>query len=205
MLTGGRLPLVGGNLCLDFVNTTGARGRAKPRERLLSYSDALAWGRRARILSAHEQRGSDRLARRRPHAAARWLRRVVEFREQLYAVLLAIATGGRPRASDLRALNVWWRGLADRQSLVLGHDGLEFRLRPPSRPLDGLRWPIAESAISLVTSAEMGGVKKCEECDWLFLDSSKNRSRRFCKTLCGDRARARRYYSRHRSDRRRPV
>jgi predicted RNA-binding Zn ribbon-like protein len=66
--------------------------------------------------------------------------------------------------------------------------------------MDSLLWPIVASAVDLLTSGDIADVKKCDECDWLFLDSSKNRSRRFCKTVCGDRARARRYYARHRAD-----
>jgi predicted RNA-binding Zn ribbon-like protein len=67
--------------------------------------------------------------------------------------------------------------------------------------LHRLLWPIAESAAELLTSQEVSSIRLCEapDCDWLFLDNSRNRSRRWCDMkICGNREKARRHYRRSR-------
>jgi predicted RNA-binding Zn ribbon-like protein len=66
-------------------------------------------------------------------------------------------------------------------------------------PLEQLIWPIAQAAAELLTSDELRLVRFCEapDCEWLFLDHSRNGSRRWCDmTTCGNRAKARRHYQR---------
>src|SRR5262245_35924984 len=83
------LPLVGGSLSLDFVNTTGARASAAPRERLTCYSDLLTWGQRANILDVKTARRLRRAAASRKAEAASALRRAHLVREDLYELLSA--------------------------------------------------------------------------------------------------------------------
>jgi predicted RNA-binding Zn ribbon-like protein len=60
-----------------------------------------------------------------------------------------------------------------------------------------LRLRIVEAAVALLVSDAMRRVKACPTCGWLFLDVSKNRSRRWCSMdTCGAVAKARRYYRR---------
>ena len=66
---------------------------------------------------------------------------------------------------------------------------------------DVLWWPVAQAAADLLISDELKLVRWCEapDCEWLFLDRSRNRSRRWCDmTSCGNRAKARRHYERTR-------
>jgi predicted RNA-binding Zn ribbon-like protein len=60
-------------------------------------------------------------------------------------------------------------------------------------------WPIASSAADLLTSERLKKVRLCEAktCTWLFLDESRNHSRRWCDMkVCGNREKARRHYQR---------
>jgi predicted RNA-binding Zn ribbon-like protein len=60
-----------------------------------------------------------------------------------------------------------------------------------------LLWPIALSALELLTSPQLIRVKKCAGCPWVFLDQSKNLSRRWCAMDdCGTHEKIRRYVSR---------
>ena len=72
--------------------------------------------------------------------------------------------------------------------------------------LDQPIWAIVRSAADLLTSAELlRSVRQCgaDDCQWLFLDTSKNRSRQWCSmTSCGNREKARRHYERVRTQRR---
>lgn len=55
------------------------------------------------------------------------------------------------------------------------------------------------SAMRLLEPARLGRVKICPNCHWLYLDESRNRSRRWCDmTVCGNRAKAQRHYRRNR-------
>ena len=60
----------------------------------------------------------------------------------------------------------------------------------PDRPL----WPVAAAAVDLLRSDRLDRVKVCGNCDWLFVDASRNRSRRWCSMdECGAHVKMRRY------------
>jgi predicted RNA-binding Zn ribbon-like protein len=74
--------------------------------------------------------------------------------------------------------------------------------------LDQMLWPVVHDAAGLLTSEELDRVGQCDDdrCGWLFLDTSRNRSRRWCSMEdCGNRAKARRYYERKRAVRKRET
>jgi predicted RNA-binding Zn ribbon-like protein len=194
------IPLVGGSLCLDFVNTTGARASAAPRERLTCYSDLLTWSQRAGILDAKTAGRARRTAAIRQDDAAKALRHARRFREDLYELLSAFADGRRPPASAVGRLAAHWRVARRNQELVLGQSGLELRTVTNEMDLAGLISPVVVAAVDLLTSRQLRLITRCAECDWLFLDTSKNGTRRWCKSTCGNRARSRERYEReHRS------
>ena len=63
----------------------------------------------------------------------------------------------------------------------------------------GILWPVAESAAELLTLGRCPAIRDCRapDCEWLFLDHSRNRSRRWCDMKsCGNRQKARRHYQR---------
>jgi predicted RNA-binding Zn ribbon-like protein len=65
-------------------------------------------------------------------------------------------------------------------------------------PLDAAT---ARSALMLATFAEPERLKICPNCQWLFLDRSRNRSRTWCDmTVCGNRMKANRHYRRQKKD-----
>ena len=71
--------------------------------------------------------------------------------------------------------------------------------------LDRPLWPIARDAAELLIDREARGrVRLCaaDDCDWLFLDLTRNRSRQWCDMkICGNRAKVRAYYRRKRATR----
>src|SRR5207248_11011958 len=65
--------------------------------------------------------------------------------------------------------------------------------------LDWIVWPVLRSAADLLTSEEIHLLRQCasQTCSWLFLDTSKNHSRRWCDMQnCGNRAKVNRHYER---------
>jgi predicted RNA-binding Zn ribbon-like protein len=94
-------------------------------------------------------------------------------------------------------------GIAPRPSLGIAPSGGGFAWEwyEVDGALDLPVWIVARSAADLLMSADLTRVRKCasEKCDWLFLDASRNRSRRWCDmAVCGNRAKARRNYARRR-------
>jgi predicted RNA-binding Zn ribbon-like protein len=199
-----RFKFRGGVPCLDFVNTLAWRLTDCPVEYLLSYEDLLAWGRQASLLTLDEKEVLSRCATMDPEEARGTLSRAFALREAVHGVLSA-AIAGEPQDEDaLAALNhelsealsrlrvapvagdtyvwAWERG---------GEDG--------GGPLERPLWPVARSAAELLTSAKLGRVKVCggEGCGWMFLDESRNASRKWCESRdCGNRERVRQYLAR---------
>jgi predicted RNA-binding Zn ribbon-like protein len=103
---------------------------------------------------------------------------------------------------DLRTLN---RAIGR----AMSHAGLtpsrgRFEWSWPEAPLDldRVSWWVARSAAELLTSPDLTFVRECAgyDCGWLFMDTTKNRSRRWCNmSTCGNRAKGRRHYERRRA------
>ncbi|HKV46396.1 MAG TPA: ABATE domain-containing protein [bacterium] len=195
-----KFEFVGGRLCLDFVNTLNG-SRARPDERLLSYRDLVAWGRQAGVLTDPEARRLAQAGLRRPEEAAKALADAVALRETIYRIFAAGCEGRAPDRADLAVLNAALpRAFAHLRVSPQGEDyAWEWAV---DDALDRMVWPVARSAAELLVSDEASRVGRCgqENCDWLFFDTSRNHSRRWCTMRgCGNRAKARRYYARKKS------
>jgi predicted RNA-binding Zn ribbon-like protein len=118
----------------------------------------------------------------------------------LYRVFSAIAQEKKPVADDLQLISECTREALRHRELVPLNGGYGWQWRSDLKnPFDRLLWPMAQSAADLLTSPELKIVRFCEapDCEWLFLDHSRNRSRRWCDMkICGNRQKARRHYRR---------
>ncbi len=198
------LPLIGGAFCLDFTNTAHGRGTADHTDNLVDYAALIAWARHAGAIGTGEADALLKAAERRPRAAEAVRRRAVALRECLHRCFLALHRGARPDPRDLEGIN---RELA--QALPharLAPEAQGFTWSWDAAPaLDRVLWPILRSASQLLTAPELPRVKQCagRACSWLFLDTSKNGSRRWCEMeVCGSRSKARAYYARHKGGKR---
>ncbi|HVO43023.1 MAG TPA: ABATE domain-containing protein [Aggregatilineales bacterium] len=183
-------------LCLDFCNTGEDRTENYVGELLGSYSGLLNWSVQAGLLTGSQASRLDALAAANPAAANRVYQRAVTLREALYRQFSALA-GSRDLASeDLKILNdVLAQALGHRQ-VQRTESGFAWAWQRPGDDLDQMLWPVALSAAELLTSPEVSRVHECGNgnCSWLFLDLSRNHSRRWCKMeSCGNRVKARRF------------
>jgi len=192
--------LVGGDVALDLVNTGSRREGGPFRERLHTYADLVTWAVRVELIGAEEGARLRAAAAARPDEASRVLERARALRETVYRVFAAEARGDAPSPEDLAALSEAAADAASRRVLAAGRPGYEFAW-PQWEALERLLWPIAMSAAELLISDDLARVKECatDNCNWLFVDMSRNRSRRWCDMKdCGNRAKARRHYARRR-------
>ena len=194
--------MVGGRLCLDFANTVHSYDNDDPRDELKSYADLVAWSRQAGVLTDREARRLLREAAEHPVKANAALERGKALRNAIFRIFAAVAGEDAPQRDDLATLN---SALAEamRQSRVVATvDGYAWGWAEDANGLEQMLWPIARSAADLLTSNELDRTRECggDLCTWLFMDTSKNRSRRWCDMKgCGNRAKSRRHYERKRA------
>ncbi len=196
-----KITFIGGRSCLDFVNTTGNRSGTVPRERLTGYCDLIVFGKRTGLLRRTRGRAAGSLVAVRPRTAERALARMLRLREVLYRLFLSALQRRPASAADLRAFNAEHQDASRHRRLTWSQAAPAWTLAAPADELEVMRWDLVASAAELLGSADLARVRKCGECDWLFLDTSKNQRRRWCKKTCGDRVKARRYYRRKRRSR----
>jgi predicted RNA-binding Zn ribbon-like protein len=108
---------------------------------------------------------------------------------------------------DLAAFTPFFEKALRSARLVRKGQGYDLGFEP-GRTLDGMLAPIAWSAVELLRGGELDRVKTCgkESCGWLFVDRSRNRSRRWCDMSdCGNAEKARRFHQRRAGRSRPPV
>lgn len=188
-----------GKLALDFANTVDWHASDHPEESLHRYEDLVAWGLKAGTVSSDEASALRRSAAREPEVAGAILEQARALREVIYRIFAGVAGDRAPDPSDLAALNAALGDALPHLALAPESGGFAWVWRETGGALERVLWPVAKSAAVLLTSDVLDRVRQCadENCGWLFLDMSKNRSRRWCDMKsCGNRAKARRYYAR---------
>jgi len=186
-----------GQVSLDLANTVDWRTSEQRKELLNSFADLVRWGRHVGIVTDIEARRLTRAAGAHAAEANRVLMRTLDLRETLFRIYSAITRGRRPNSSDLEILN---RELADAFShLRIGpsQEGYRWEWVGTEINLSRILWSVARAAGDFLTSNDLKMLRECpgEGCAWLFVDTSRNRTRRWCSMeVCGNRAKARRHY-----------
>jgi predicted RNA-binding Zn ribbon-like protein len=177
------IELVGNALCLDLANTVNVRPVAS-RDWLGTLDDASGW---ARAVGRPLDRPVTEPELREAHA----------MREVVFRVFQPLAHGERSPSSDLDALAGIYSAAVGASRLRWNGGGYVLAWTGP-RTFRTLCWEAAVSAVDLLRAGPLDRLGECPSCSWLFLDTSKNRRRRWCSmATCGSRDKARRYYERH--------
>lgn len=181
------LSLRGGRICLDYVNSVDPREPAGT-DFLPDYASLIAWSKRVRLLERSELAEIAAQAQASPRKAAHAHRRAIELRELLYPTLRALAEGSAPPGVTFEQhRRLIWRG-----------GRWEWRVMPAGM-LERPAQVVLDDALDLLASEAHVGKCHGDRCGWLFLDTSKNHSRRWCSMdSCGNRAKSQRHYERHR-------
>lgn len=194
--------LYGGIACLDFANTLDGRATPRPEEHLPTYAALVGWAEYAGLIDSSSALTPARSA---PASADAVRRTALELREAIFQVFSATGRGGVAPAGALATVQA---GYADAMANArLAADGDRFDWEFDGDAPDRAWWPVAVSATRLLTTGPLDRVKVCASetgCIGLFLDTSKNRSRRWCTMDgCGIVAKVQRQATRRRSTRRR--
>lgn len=187
--------------CIRFTQTVGWEARDSQEERLADYGGLVDWCRERGIISADHADEALAQASKRPEEARAAVEDARALRLAIYRTLTAVGANRDPDPDSLEELNAYLqRGLPARR-LTVTPEGAEWTWQLDPVRLDRLLAPIAWSAASLLTSPEVERLSLCaaDDCGWLFIDASRNRSRRWCDMSdCGNRAKVRRFRSRQR-------
>jgi predicted RNA-binding Zn ribbon-like protein len=200
-VVGGYPRLLGGRLCLNYVNTLDPRAGDAPRDFLNAYADLAGWALHAGILTGVQARAIVAASEAQPAFADAIFKQGIELREAMHRVFLASAHGEMPIAADLEGIREAYSTALAHAHLTPREGGYEW-VWPEENALERPLWAAARSAVDLLTSPEIGRVKECANhgCGWLFLDTSKNGSRRWCSMEgCGSQVKMRRQYARRRA------
>jgi predicted RNA-binding Zn ribbon-like protein len=193
----GNLKLLGGKLCLDFINTLDWRGTDSPVEFLNTYQDLFVWSRHVGICALKDSRHLKILVKRSTSEARIVHRRAITLRETLYRIFSNISRNKNPLKRDLADFNQLLSGSMQDSQIVRTRNGYAWDTNGSKSRLDWILNPVIRSAAELLVSDELHNIKSCADpaCGWLFLDVSRNKRRRWCDMQdCGNRAKASRFY-----------
>jgi predicted RNA-binding Zn ribbon-like protein len=193
------LELVGGALCLDFVNTINSRLNPE-HDYLIHYSDLAGWANKVGILSTTQSNQLQKRAKQNVAEAENASHAARALRELLYRLLSNSAKESEPSKQDM-GLFMRSYGEAISHGQLLKNEDHFTTVWKVDEAFDSVLWQIIHSAGELLLSRELGQVKECPGCGWLFLDTSKNQSRRWCSmNTCGARDKMRRYHKSRRTN-----
>ena len=199
-----RFDFDGGALCLDFANTVEWHAGEHPDDKLHNYTDLVAWAEAAAVLSpAHAERLRE-MALKQPELAKAAFDRAINFREAIYRLFVAVTERKPFQEDDLAFLNEALGESLSHLQVVPSSARFEWGWVESPPRFDQLLWPVARSAGELLISDELARVSQCADdrgCGYLFVDMSRNRSRRWCSMeSCGNRAKAHRHYQRRQKE-----
>jgi predicted RNA-binding Zn ribbon-like protein len=200
------LPLVGGHPALDLVNTV-ERGRGERRDHLTDPPALLTWALRAGLVDHGEARAVADSWERDPAAGPATLAAVREGREVLHRALLAAIGVEPPDPGGLERLRERWVAALGRARLAPDPGrATAARLVVGTEPATMIADRAAVGAVELLRGPDLARLRRCPPeaggCGWLFLDRSRNGSRRWCRMAdCGTTVKARRLTERRRAAR----
>jgi predicted RNA-binding Zn ribbon-like protein len=194
-----RFEFVSGALCLDYANTIHNFRAHEGEDDLHSISDLLLWAHEAGLLSSAEH---DRLAAqcgRSSREGAAALKKAIAIRDLLLSIFVGIANGqtiSRQQLSDLNSALAEAPGMLQ----VRRSSGqLQTEWKGTADGFERVLFAVLRSAAELLANERLQRVRECAaaNCTWLFVDESRNHSRRWCDMrACGNRMKARRHYKR---------
>ena len=189
-----KLPSLGGDLSLDFVNTVHDRHEEPLRDLLQNYLDLVTWVYYADAISDSQKEFLLKIGCENQCSADQIYKDALQLRETFYEFILTVINQDEVSATNIQLINQWLSKAFSNLELAQlnGHFVLDWNAE--NFELESVLWPIIRAFADLVTSEDINHIKQCGNCGYLFVDNSKNKSRRWCSMeICGNRVKARRF------------
>ncbi|MBC9794689.1 CGNR zinc finger domain-containing protein [Sinomicrobium weinanense] len=198
---GGTYKVIGGNLCFDFVNTISWRDTDLPHEWLDSLDNLLIWTQLVKVFDEDQVKKLKTEILNMPNGEEKYLTDLIELRELLNRIFVAIIDAKSPSEKDLKIFNQHVSNAYTKNMIV--ENKLKFHLEI-SEKVDlsqRLTDKIVLSAVEVLTQVKLKRIKKCFSCHWLYEDVSRNNSRRWCVMEdCGNRYKVNQFNKRRKSE-----
>ena len=190
------LTLIGGELALDFANTSSGRGGPKHQEHLIGAQNVVDWAAHARVLPPEDADWLREAAKDDAELSHRLIDEALALREDIYVLCSEIAAGRFAPPERVDNLTRMYARCLAQAKLAPFQGNFIWSWRTRNAPVEAVLGPISLSALTTLLQADLTRVKQCqgEECGWLFFDTTKNKSRRWCEMeVCGNRAKQKRH------------
>lgn len=185
-------------LALEFANTAGFHALEERREELHAFAELVAWAHERQLVGRSEFARLKATPEEDPDGAA-VLAGALALRDAIQGVFSRIARHRAPAPAALSLINERLTEALPNGRVVAGPRGGYVWSWEKSDRLDRILWPVVKSAADLLMSDDLARLRECagRDCSRLFLDESRNGSRRWCSMAgCGNRAKVRRFYRR---------
>jgi predicted RNA-binding Zn ribbon-like protein len=183
--------MVGGTLALDFANTVSSPPPTA-YDPIETYGDLLEWAEDVGLIDPGSRSALAVLAENNPTEAAQVVLTALDHRDAIRSVFSALADGQPPPAERVATVMAAYGDAVAASATTLTSAGATVDWT--GMHLSRLLYPIDYDAGRLLLSGDKRLVKECAACPWLFLDKSRNHSRRWCDMqVCGSRSKMRRY------------
>lgn len=195
------LSVDGNCLCFNFINTVHSRAEEEePFEYLSSYRKLVKWCRRLEVLELNRIQILSDYAKDHPQKAKKVLSEMLEAREILYQFFSRVAAGKEVQKAELEFFNEQLSQALTKLRFVSKGEELQLSWENETDLKEPL-WRVMKSAFDVLTEGTFERIKECEACGWVFLDQSKNKSRRWCNMqTCGSIHKAKKYYHRKKKE-----
>jgi predicted RNA-binding Zn ribbon-like protein len=193
---------VSGHLALEFANTIDNYRLAEPYDFIPNYASLVDFCVRVGTLSRAEAQPLLQAAEADPTSVAEFMGRTRSLRSVIYRLFSSLAQGRTAPEQELETLNRHLMETSAHARIQQEANGFRWGWIHSPAEHERLLWPLVAAAADLLTSPDLTRLRQCEghNCTWMFLDQSKNHSRRWCSMeICGNRAKSQRHYARRRT------
>jgi predicted RNA-binding Zn ribbon-like protein len=195
-----KLPSLGGDLSLDFVNTVHDRHEVPLRNLLKNYLDLVTWIHSADAINDSQKESLLKKGQENQSKANQVYKDALQLREALYDLIVNLINREDVSPVNMQMINQWLSRAFSNLELARLNSHFVLDWNDENFELESVIWPIIRSFSDLITSEDRKRIKQCGNCGYLFVDNSKNRSRRWCSMeICGNRVKARRHAKKTRS------
>ena len=184
----------GGVLPFHFINTVYAWKGENLYEYLKTYDELLEWCHKVKIFPSPQLDQLREYALKHPKNKELAFEQIKNARNILYRFFSGIAGPGIEQ-SILQQYNILLSKALVHFEWKPSKNALLFSIKKNETDLLLPLWKIIQSSHQLLLDKEDYKIKECSQCGWIFLDETRNNSRRWCNTAtCGSVEKMQRYY-----------
>ncbi|SIT12160.1 CGNR zinc finger domain-containing protein [Belliella pelovolcani] len=181
------MPIIGGNLALDFINTVEHWNMGPYKEYLAIVPDWVDWLKRQQLIDNNQKISG----------GEKELSLIRKQRNQLYSIVKNYLDNQSIHSSDLSLINQRLQDAYSNRLTVFENERFIYKWSyDPEKALSYLQ-PIFISLKSLLHKLPSKRLKACSECGWLFWDNTRSSTKKWCDMkFCGSRSKSREHYHR---------